>query len=131
VCARRKAARLGGHTEADHTFTVPYDILICSVGFLRAGASVNTTRLPRPRPPPRARRPGPCHRGWAQPQPGTRRHPPVTPFRPPGNPLPPAAQVGSVNATFGVPGAEEHCWFLKSMEDAQALRRHVRWEGVN
>ena len=30
-----------------------------------------------------------------------------------------------MNATFGIPGVTEHCWFLKSMEDAQKLRRHI------
>ena len=33
--------------------------------------------------------------------------------------------MGAVNATFGIQGVREHCWFLKSMEDAQALRRHI------
>ena len=40
--------------------------------------------------------------------------------------LPPPPQVGAVNATFGIKGVQEHCFFLKSMEDAQQLRRHVR-----
>ncbi|KAL4442460.1 hypothetical protein ABPG77_005044 [Micractinium sp. CCAP 211/92] len=61
VCAARKHS---GHTEADHTFSLPYDILLCA--------------------------------------------------------------VGAVNATFGIPGVAEHCWFLKSMEDASRLRRHIR-----
>ncbi|KAL4447850.1 hypothetical protein ABPG75_005069 [Micractinium tetrahymenae] len=60
VCAARKHS---GHTEADHTFTLAYDIVLCS--------------------------------------------------------------VGAVNATFGIPGVPEHCWFLKSMEDASRLRRHI------
>lgn len=34
-----------------------------------------------------------------------------------------------MNATFGIPGVKEHCFFLKSMQDAQELRRHVRWAG--
>ena len=51
------------HTDVDHTFTVPYDVLLCS--------------------------------------------------------------VGAVSATFGIPGVYEHCWFLKSMEDAQKLRKHI------
>ena len=38
----------------------------------------------------------------------------------------PPPQVGAVNATFGIKGVQEHCFFLKSMEDAQQLRRHVR-----
>ncbi|KAI7837688.1 hypothetical protein COHA_008481 [Chlorella ohadii] len=33
--------------------------------------------------------------------------------------------VGAVNATFGIKGVQEHCFFLKSMEDAQQLRRHI------
>jgi NADH:ubiquinone reductase (non-electrogenic) len=53
-----------GHTEADHTFKVPFDILLCS--------------------------------------------------------------VGAVNATFGIQGVEEHCWFLKTIQDANRLRRHIR-----
>ena len=35
-------------------------------------------------------------------------------------------QVGAVNATFGIKGVQEHCFFLKTMEDAKALRRHIR-----
>ena len=31
-----------------------------------------------------------------------------------------------MNATFGIKGVQEHCFFLKSMEDAQQLRRHIR-----
>lgn len=34
-------------------------------------------------------------------------------------------QIGSVNNTFGVPGVNEHCYFLKSLEDAHDLRTHV------
>lgn len=33
--------------------------------------------------------------------------------------------VGSVTADFGVPGVREHCWFLKSVEDAHSLRVHL------
>ncbi|PRW45623.1 NADH dehydrogenase [Chlorella sorokiniana] len=33
--------------------------------------------------------------------------------------------VGAVNATFGIKGVQDHCFFLKSMEDAQQLRRHI------
>ncbi|EFN57108.1 hypothetical protein CHLNCDRAFT_143930 [Chlorella variabilis] len=61
VCAARKGP--SEHTEADHTFTLQYDILLCS--------------------------------------------------------------VGAVNATFGIQGVQQHCWFLKSMEDAKKLRRHA------
>ncbi len=32
-----------------------------------------------------------------------------------------------MNATFGIKGVQEHCFFLKSMEDAQQLRRHIRY----
>ena len=35
-------------------------------------------------------------------------------------------QVGAVNATFGIKGVQEHCFFLKTMEDAKTLRRHIR-----
>jgi NADH:ubiquinone reductase (non-electrogenic) len=31
-------------------------------------------------------------------------------------------QVGSVNNTFGIRGVEEHCFFLKSVEDARRMR---------
>lgn len=34
-------------------------------------------------------------------------------------------QIGSVNNTFGVPGVNEHCHFLKSLEDAHNLRMRV------
>ncbi|KAL4447854.1 hypothetical protein ABPG75_005073 [Micractinium tetrahymenae] len=60
VCVARKNS---GHTEADHTFSLHYDILLCA--------------------------------------------------------------VGAMNATFGIPGVKENCWFLKSMEDASRLRRHI------
>lgn len=33
--------------------------------------------------------------------------------------------AGAVNNTFGVPGVKEHCFFLKSMEEARQLRQHV------
>lgn len=33
--------------------------------------------------------------------------------------------VGSVTADFGVPGVREHCWFMKSIEDAHSLRVHL------
>ena len=33
--------------------------------------------------------------------------------------------VGSVNNTFGIPGVREHCFFLKSIDDARALRVHI------
>ena len=35
-------------------------------------------------------------------------------------------QVGSVNNTFGIKGVQEHCFFLKSIDDAHRLRVHVR-----
>ena len=38
---------------------------------------------------------------------------------------PPWLQVGSVNNTFGVPGVEENCLFLKDMEHAKAIRHRV------
>lgn len=34
-------------------------------------------------------------------------------------------QIGSVNNTFGVPGVNEHCFFLKTLEDAHNLRTHI------
>eukprot|EP00887_Chlorella_sp_A99_P003621 scaffold7.g3621.t1 len=34
--------------------------------------------------------------------------------------------VGAQNATFGIPGVTENCWFLKTVEDAKALRVHLR-----
>ena len=68
VCAARMdSGAYVPHTEADHTFTVPYDVLLCS--------------------------------------------------------------VGAVSATFGTPGVHERCYFLKSMEDARKLRKHIRWGG--
>jgi NADH:ubiquinone reductase (non-electrogenic) len=33
--------------------------------------------------------------------------------------------VGATTATFGVPGVEEHCLFLKDIPDAQAVRRKI------
>ena len=38
---------------------------------------------------------------------------------------PPWLQVGSINNTFGVPGVEENCLFLKDMEHAKAIRHRV------
>ena len=35
------------------------------------------------------------------------------------------AQVGSVNNTFGVPGVEENCFFLKDLAQAKALRKRI------
>ncbi len=32
---------------------------------------------------------------------------------------------GSVTATFGVPGVEEHAYFLKTLEEAVALKNHI------
>ena len=32
-----------------------------------------------------------------------------------------------MNATFGIKGVQEHCFFLKTMEDAKTLRRHIRY----
>lgn len=48
----------------------------------------------------------------------------------PGLHLPPL-QVGSVNNTFGIQGVTESngCYFLKSVEDAHALRTRIRWGG--
>lgn len=34
-------------------------------------------------------------------------------------------QVGAVTNTFNVPGVEEHCFFLKRMEEAQKLRKRI------
>jgi NADH:ubiquinone reductase (non-electrogenic) len=34
-------------------------------------------------------------------------------------------QIGSVNNTFGVPGVNEHCNFLKTLEDAHNLRTRI------
>ena len=34
-------------------------------------------------------------------------------------------QVGAVTNTFGVPGVTDHCFFLKSAEDAKAIRERV------
>ncbi|GAB4823027.1 hypothetical protein N2152v2_010073 [Parachlorella kessleri] len=34
--------------------------------------------------------------------------------------------VGSVNNTFGTPGAADHCWFLKTIDDARRLRDRIR-----
>ena len=34
-------------------------------------------------------------------------------------------QVGAVTNTFGVPGVEENCFFLKKMEDAKRLRQRI------
>lgn len=123
VCAARKHS---GHTEADHTFSLPYDILLCAVRRSRApclaaarlhGAPLRAAEQPACFPP----RTCPylpsilpqCGQACKQCRP-----PPSSP-----NPCP---QVGAVNATFGIPGVTEHCWFLKSMEDATRLRRHIR-----
>ncbi len=38
-----------------------------------------------------------------------------------------ALQVGAVNNTFGVQGVWEHCWFLKSIDEAHKLRVHLRF----
>src|SRR5208283_6226317 len=32
---------------------------------------------------------------------------------------------GSVTSTFGVPGVEEHAYFLKTLEEAVALKNHI------
>lgn len=32
---------------------------------------------------------------------------------------------GSVNNTFGIPGVKENCLFLKSIDDAHALRIRI------
>ena len=34
-------------------------------------------------------------------------------------------QVGAVTNTFNVPGVTDHCFFLKSAEDAKAIRERV------
>lgn len=34
-------------------------------------------------------------------------------------------QVGAVTNTFNVPGVTDHCFFLKSAEDARAIRERV------
>ena len=34
-------------------------------------------------------------------------------------------QVGAVTNTFGVPGVTDHCFFLKSAEDARGIRERV------
>ena len=34
-------------------------------------------------------------------------------------------RVGAVTNTFGVPGVTDHCFFLKSAEDAKAIRERV------
>ena len=34
--------------------------------------------------------------------------------------------VGSQTATFGIPGVQENCFFIKTMSDARALRAHMR-----
>ena len=34
-------------------------------------------------------------------------------------------QVGAITNTFGVPGVTEHCFFLKSAEDARGIRERV------
>ncbi|GAB4816314.1 hypothetical protein N2152v2_003360 [Parachlorella kessleri] len=34
-------------------------------------------------------------------------------------------QVGAVNNTFGVRGVNEHCWFLKTIDEAHKLRVHL------
>ena len=34
-----------------------------------------------------------------------------------------------MNNTFGIKGVQEHCFFLKSIDDAHRLRVHVRWAG--
>ena len=36
-----------------------------------------------------------------------------------------AWQVGSVNNTFGVPGVEENCFFLKDLAQAKLLRKRI------
>jgi NADH:ubiquinone reductase (non-electrogenic) len=33
--------------------------------------------------------------------------------------------VGAKVNTFGIPGVEEHCFFLKQVSDARAIRRRV------
>eukprot|EP00887_Chlorella_sp_A99_P006921 scaffold2.g6921.t1 len=33
--------------------------------------------------------------------------------------------VGATNATFGIPGVAEHCWFMKTVDDARKLRMHL------
>ncbi len=35
------------------------------------------------------------------------------------------AQIGAVTNTFGVPGVDENCFYMKSAEDAKALRERI------
>ena len=37
----------------------------------------------------------------------------------------PCMQIGAVTNTFGVPGVEENCFYMKSAEDAKALRERI------
>lgn len=34
-------------------------------------------------------------------------------------------QIGAVTNTFGVPGVDEHCFYMKNAEDAKALRERI------
>lgn len=43
---------------------------------------------------------------------------------------PPTPAQGSVNNTFGIKGVQEHCFFMKSIEDAHRLRVHIRCGGA-
>lgn len=36
-----------------------------------------------------------------------------------------------MNNTFGIKGVEDHCYFLKSVDDAHRLRVHIRCGGVS
>ena len=36
-----------------------------------------------------------------------------------------STQIGAVTNTFGVPGVDEHCFYMKNAEDAKALRERI------
>jgi hypothetical protein len=121
VCVQVCRARQGaGHTDADHTFQVPYDILLLAVR--RAGWPAAPTScvlllpvmLPHNRGAPTSLYLMTC---WDESSPDCLVH----------GPCAHVPQVGSVNNTFGVKGVKENCWFLKTIDEAHKLRVHLRW----